>query len=193
MTKCTITGCEQTAAKKGMCVKHYTRARRNKDLTAKSSKEMTIHERFKSKYVVNAVSGCWEWVGNIQGGGYGAIQHQGKMVKAHRVSFELFNGAISENCHICHICDNRKCVNPEHLFQGTHRENMADMRGKGRSGKGVTRRKLTDEQVIALYKLKGTTTQKAAAESFDVCVDTVYKIWAKKSWRGITSNIKKEN
>jgi hypothetical protein len=73
--------------------------------------------------------GCWEWMGFIRPSGYGQV-HQNKL--AHRVSWELHNGPIPNGVLVLHKCDNKSCVNPDHLFLGSHRDNTQDMMSKGR-------------------------------------------------------------
>lgn len=79
---------------------------------------------------------CWEWQGTTNGSGYGTIglgsRAQGKGY-AHRIVFERAFGPIPEGQHVCHRCDNPKCVNPEHLFLGTRSDNMRDCWNKGRN------------------------------------------------------------
>lgn len=80
---------------------------------------------------VNKTNNCWEWSGtnNYR---YGLLRTCGKMVRAHRISWEIHFGTIPAGLHVLHKCDNTLCVNPDHLFLGTHFDNMQDMAKKGR-------------------------------------------------------------
>jgi len=116
--------------------------------------------RFLSK--VEAVeSGCHEWQSTLNRGGYGKFYFEGKQEPAHRVSFILFSGSIPAGRWVLHKCDNRKCVNPEHLFLGGAIENIADMDGKSRRG---TKCKLTerDAQIVKALLSSGISQQKVA-------------------------------
>ncbi len=124
---------------------------------------MTLQERLESRTKKDP-SGCWLWQGGRTGKGYGAIGVEGKTKGVHRVAWELVNGPIPDGMLICHHCDIRNCINPEHLFLGTHTDNMQDALKKGRlvataPWRGVTHCKnghLFNEKNTYSYTWKGS-------------------------------------
>lgn len=147
-----------------------------------------IEERFRAK--VDSSGGensCWNWLGSLTETGYGRFD---RSERAHRISYELFIGEIPQGLHVCHSCDNRKCVNPKHLFLGTRAENMADMVRKGRQLKGESRpdHKLTEEQVklIRSKYRKGSITHQSLADEFGVARTTITIILNGTNWKHIS-------
>lgn len=92
--------------------------------------------RLISGFSVNEETGCWDWRGHSFTNGYGSIKVFGKITLAHRFSFELHKGPVPEGMDILHSCDNKLCVNPDHLRAGTHAENMREAAERGRIPSG---------------------------------------------------------
>jgi len=97
----------------------------------KASKRRPLAERFWEK--VEKTDGCWLWTSTLNTWGYGQFQiGRTKQYRAHRIAYELTYGPIPAGMHVCHHCDNPRCVRPDHLFLGTHLDNMRDRQAKGR-------------------------------------------------------------
>jgi hypothetical protein len=147
--------------------------------------------------------GCWLWKGLLSAG-YGQLRVGEKQIGAHRYSWELHNGPIPEGLFICHRCDNRRCVRPDHLFLGTCRDNLLDALAKGRIAIGErsvsytrpeTRRrgsqnglaKLTEEQVGEIRRryAAGGVTQLSLAQQFGVDRTLISLIVRRKGWKHV--------
>lgn len=129
-------------------------------------------------------TGCWLWLGRAQKG-YGYVSRDGKNLRAHRLSFEAYKGAIPDGYYVCHKCDTPACVNPDHLFLGTPGDNMRDMSRKGRGtyppGEANGRSKLTAAQVVAIRA--DNRTQQAIADEHGVARSVISEIRSGKAWR----------
>lgn len=122
---------------------------------------------------------CWLWMGPKDKDGYGKMCHEGKHLRAHRVSYELHIGKIESGKLVCHSCDNPTCVNPAHLFVGTNSENMIDMVCKERGGA----QKLSPSDVMAIRTLlaEGYGAEDVAVK-FNVHVYTIRRIRNGRRW-----------
>lgn len=100
-------------------------------------------------FYVKRGEGCWEWTGHIDIDGYGRFTVEKTLMKAPRVMWMLREGDIPVGMCVCHTCDNRKCIRPDHLFLGTPKDNHQDKVRKGRTGRMA---KLTPQQVVEIRK-----------------------------------------
>lgn len=141
---CRIAGCSRPRfGSRDLCYAHVRRERAHGDPTAGASKRHNepLEVRFWKRVATAGPDECWEWTGSRhKRGGYGQVTATINGVrrpwKAHRIAWELANTAeVPEGLEVCHTCDNPPCCNPTHLFVGSHADNMADMKSKGR-GRG---------------------------------------------------------
>lgn len=131
-------------------------------------------------------------VGLMPGIGYIGVHVKGKQRYAHRLSWIAHNGPIPKGLQVCHKCDVRNCINPEHLFLGTPKQNMDDKTSKGRSNNPIGSRigcsKLTEPQVEQIFSLRGLRTGIEVGRMFSVHHDTIYGIWKGKCWTHVSDN-----
>lgn len=150
-------------------------------------------ERFWEKVDKRGPDECWNWLG-ARAYGYGRLvigsrkDETRHVIIASRFSYELVYGPIPESMFICHTCDNRSCVNPTHLFLGTHQDNMTDMYNKSRSTKGEKngQAKLTHDEVRQIrQRYASGETQRAISRLYAIGQSTVQAIVSRKIWNHV--------
>jgi len=182
---CSIPGCGRRHSSKGLCFLHYIRQRRH-GVPEFAKGSHNASERFAASIDRSGGNGCWLWTGNLFKDGYGKMSENGKHVRAHRYSYQTYHGPIPTGTSVLHKCDVRDCVNPAHLFLGTHRENMADMTAKNRSPFGGKNpmAKLTAENVAEIRRryAAGGISQRALGAEFSVGDMAISLIVNGKRW-----------
>ena len=146
--------------------------------------------RFWEKVNKNNQDQCWAWVGGLrsQKDKYGSIKINSKAYLPHRISWIIHNKVIPDGLCILHKCDNRLCVNPDHLFLGTRQINTQDMVHKNRQASGVRSGnvKLNEEQVLEIRDLrKNGITKKEIAKKYNICTRTVWRITKGDGWSSV--------
>lgn len=132
-----------------------------------------IAEKFWRRVDKRGPDDCWEWRGGLTDKGYGQI--------GHRASWEIHNGPIPDGLGVLHRCDNRKCVNPAHLWLGTNADNNADMMRKGRHR---VMRKLSAEQALEIFV--STDRVHVLARRHGVSAPSIVEIRSGRAWRHVT-------
>jgi hypothetical protein len=129
--------------------------------------------------------GCIIWLGHLNNMGYGRLSVNGTMQYAHRAAFELRNGKIPKGSNVLHRCDTPTCINPDHLFVGTHADNVADKVSKGRQlrGSAVGGSKLTEADVAAIRASSIGVNE--TARRMGLSPMTVSLIRSRKTWRHV--------
>jgi hypothetical protein len=160
---------------------------------------LTLKERLQDKYQIDA-NGCWIWTGDKTSQGYGRLSSQSnnvkKKIRAHRVSYEVYNGPIPQGMLVCHSCDIPSCINPEHLWLGTHKDNAADRVAKGRNGstggpkgprgpmeRSVSHGTLTQEDVNIIRKKHADGSSYANLSLvYNTSAKYIYRVCARLVW-----------
>lgn len=134
---------------------------------------------------------CWEWTGLKGKSGYGAVFFRGKIWRTHRLSWFIKHGKIPDKIEICHDCDNPPCLNPAHLFMGTHLENMQNAKHKKRlvshQGEDHGCSKLNEKQVTEIRSryVANTNSVHILAKEFKVSKSTILLIATNRIWKHI--------
>lgn len=146
---------------------------------------MTTAERFDALWIPEPNTGCWLWLGGTTKRGYGTFwDHRTK--KAHRFAYERHVGKVPRGRFLLHGCDTPSCVNPDHLTPGTHRQNMKDMRRKGRAHRACGDRhpqaKLDRDAIHEIRQLRGCVSRESLAERFQISPSYVSAIQLRRKW-----------
>ena len=160
---------------------------------------MSLQDRFDRFVHPEPNSGCFLWAGQVRKCGYGYFRVSSDPSKAlegaHRVSWKLSKGSIPSGMMVCHHCDNRTCVNPDHLFLGTAKDNMMDAGKKGRmnwknpsrpglpKGSSHHAAKLTEAEVLEIRASSSLGVD--LAKDYGVSPNTISRIRRREIWASI--------
>lgn len=148
-------------------------------------------ERLENKSIPEPNSGCWLWLAGLDTHGYGSLSIGRTKVLAHRLSFATHKGPIPSGAYVLHTCDNRACINPDHLWLGTHADNMRDMAAKRRNvtypGTSNVNAKLTPDVARAIFADPRRSGQ--ISRQYGICPSTVRRIKTGRLWRAETMGV----
>lgn len=188
---CAFAECNRPTLAKGWCSSHYQQVvvKGKEPSQIKTYLRDSVDKRFWRR--VEKGIDHWIWVGGVNDKGYGLLSvGKNKLKYAHRFSWELANEPIPEGKSVCHTCDIPRCVNPDHLFLGSHQENMKDMAVKGRVGT----RKLSVDLVKKIAELrKSGVTRKDIQKITGVKLSTLKDILSGKNWSHVTGFLRKNS
>lgn len=157
-------------------------------ITPEELKEKTL-ERVWKKIKFGEPDQCWEWQATRNNKGYGKFYiRTGVQSLAHRYVFTQLFGEVPKNIQVCHSCDNPRCTNPNHLFSGTHKDNMDDLwkKGRGRKGSKHGNSKLKEKDIpIIRQRLKNGEFHKSISESFGISRTTITYISNGLRWKHV--------
>lgn len=150
---------------------------------------MNLSNRFWSKCLVKRKDECWNWIAaTASEGRYGCFRYGKTMKQAHRIAWMLHSGKYPHGICVLHKCDNTLCVNPNHLFTGTQRDNVRDMHKKGRNadssrpGERNGNAVITQADVNKIIGLRGKYTQREIGRMFGISQPEVCFIQKRRRW-----------
>lgn len=186
---CTVANCGKVRAARGMCQMHYRRVMVHGDSGVNLNAPQDVSKRFFAK--VEKTSSCWLWFGASDKHGYGRFltgsraDGTRKLTLSHRHSWEAVNGAIPDGLNVLHRCDVPACVNPDHLFLGSQKDNVDDMVAKSRHSHGEANgRSILKEETVRQIKLslKAGETNKSLSARHNVSHSLISMIESGKRW-----------
>ena len=147
----------------------------------------SLKERFEEKFVKGCPDRCWEWMASKNGKGYGQISVGNRTETASRVAYRIYVGEIPSGVCVLHRCDNPICVNPNHLFLGSQKDNIRDCSNKGRlfitSGERNAHSKLTKMDVIEIRL--SSMPSSVIKDEYGVTKDTINKVRRRATWKNV--------
>jgi hypothetical protein len=155
-----------------------------------TTRGLPLDQRFALGFTKGRANECWDWRKSTNSKGYGQIRINGQTLQAHRIAYELATGSSVGSLNVCHSCDNRRCVNPKHLWLGTLGDNNADRHSKRRSRGGSNKgsrnplSKLTEDDIRVIRSLPGTHFE--LADRFGVSFQTISNIRLRHTWKHVT-------
>lgn len=199
--QCSVDGCTDKVVARRLCGHHYYSSRHGWTTKRHFKRTDSLAERFERHVERDPNSGCWLWAGTVSGGGptgYGTITFDKTIYKAHRLSVILSGREIPAGKFVCHACDTPLCVNPAHLWIGSHADNMADMAAKGRHvvgrrprGTEVKNAKLNRVAVLDIRSRLAAGCSKAEiSRAYGVTRHTVILVAAGKTWSHVQAEVK---
>ena len=157
--------------------------------TGRPKETISLEDKFWSFVDKRGKDNCWNWKGTHFKQGYGRMYHHSiKEPKAHRLSYIINIGKIPNRLLVCHTCNNRSCVNPNHLYTGTNEDNMKDLADSGvLKGENNPASKLTKFNVIQIRRIhhKGTKNTRELAKMFNVSQLLISRIIRGVSWKHV--------
>lgn len=171
-----------------LCSTHYQRWKDHGDawyVSPHCPKDYTIEQKLEF-FGWDMIDDCWIWRGRVNTDGYGVFKHHQKILRAHHESLKLKEARPSRKHNALHTCDTPRCINPDHLWWGTQRENIADMQAKGRGRRGS---RWTEEQILSAVSMyrTGQYTQAQVEAHFGMASGTVCRIMSGKIWSRLTN------
>mgnify|MGYP001561025647 CR=1 FL=1 len=188
--KCIIDQCNNPSRKLKMCNSHYQLklSGRTHKKFERTPNGTSIEERLKNKSKYNPENACIEWISTMFNNGYGQITINRVKKSAHVASWEFHNKKSANGYFIMHKCDNKKCINPEHLMLGTNSLNQKDKILKNRQAKGTDfpSAKLNDDKVREIHKLLNSgMKQTEIAKIYNIDQSIISEIKSGKRWKHV--------
>lgn len=151
----------------------------------RSDPSCTPEMRFWGK--VKKTDTCWLWMGAVNTTGYGmANLPRQKNIVAHRLAYTMLKGPIPDSLRALHKCDTPRCVNPDHIFLGTQKDNGLDCKAKGRTVAGRKRNATNEQAVREMRRLKAEGARTVdLAKQFGISPNSVSSILTRKAWRNV--------